>query len=156
MSTWRSSMQWPALAVAPCDSYGRTIPLNWVSRYLVELGRFDEADKTSRELLVMSREHQLDLQAAFALDLLACVAISHPQEAAESALRSFESAGRVLGFVNVRLEALQATRDFIEQPQYERALAVLRETLGADALANLMAEGAAMTQEQAIETALAL
>ena len=62
----------------------------------------------------------------------------------------------MLGFVNARIESLEAVRDFIEQPQYDRVLAVLRETLGADALARLMAEGAAATEEQAVDVALAL
>jgi hypothetical protein len=122
----------------------------------VESTRYDEAQKTSRELLVLAREYHLDVQAAWTLDLVACVAILRAQEAADRVLSVYENSGRVLGFVGARLQSLEAVRDFIEQPQYDRALAVLRETLGADALANLMAEGTALSEEQVVDAALAL
>jgi hypothetical protein len=38
--------------------------------------------------------------------------------------------------------------------QYGRVISALRESLGADAVARLMAEGASMTEEQAVEEAL--
>ncbi|MGP8099170.1 MAG: hypothetical protein ACLQHL_00170, partial [Candidatus Cybelea sp.] len=78
------------------------------------------------------------------------------QEEADRAPSGYAKAGQVLGFVDAQLEALATGRDFIERPQYERILAVLRCAIGVDVVANLMEEGAAMTQEQAIETALAL
>ena len=145
-----------ALAIAPLDSYARIVALNWLSRYLVESTRYDEAKKTSRELLVLAREHHQDIQVAGAVDIVACVAILQAQEATDRAPSGYAKAGQVLGFVDARLEALASGRDFIELPQYERVLAVLRCAMGVDVVANLMAEGAAMTQEQAIETALAL
>ena len=104
----------------------------------------------------MAREYHLDIQATLTLDLLACVAMLRAQESADRAPSVYANASRVLGFVDARLESLEAIRDFIEQPQYERVLAELRCAMGAEVVANLMAEGAAMTQEQAIETALAL
>jgi predicted ATPase/DNA-binding XRE family transcriptional regulator len=145
-----------AVAIAPPGSYTRISPLGWLSRFLVESTRYDEAKETSRELLVLAREYHLDVQAAWTLDLVACVATLRAQEAADRAPSAYANAGRVLGFVNARIESLEAVRDFIEQPQYDRVLAVLRETLGADALARLMAEGAAATEEQAVDVALAL
>jgi predicted ATPase/DNA-binding XRE family transcriptional regulator len=145
-----------AVAIAPPRSYTRISPLNWLSRFLVESARYDEAKETSRELLVLAREYHLDVQAAWTLDLVACVAILRAQEAADRVLSVYENSGRVLGFVGARLQSLEAVRDFIEQPQYDRALAVLRETLGADALANLMAEGTALSEEQVVDAALAL
>ena len=145
-----------ALAIAPPDSYLRVVALNWLSRYLVELARYDEAKKNSHELLLLAREHQLDIQVAWSLDVVACVAILRAQKAAVRAPSVYATAGRVLGFVDARLEALESGRDFIEQPQYERILAVLRETLGADALVNLRAEGATMNEDQAVEEAFAI
>ena len=145
-----------AVGIAPPGSYIRISPLNWLSRFLVEFARYDEAKETSRELLALAREYHLDIQATWTLDLLACVAILRAQESVDRAPSIYANASRVLGFVDARLESLEAVRDFIEQPQYDRALAVLRETLGADALANLMAEGAAATEEEAVDAALAL
>jgi hypothetical protein len=48
-----------------------------------------------------------------------------------------------------------AARQPAEQLIYDRALVALHRTLGADAVAKLMSEGAAMTEEQAVEEALA-
>ena len=42
---------------------------------------------------------------------------------------------------------------YIYEHAYDRAVVALREVLGADAVANLMAEGATMTEEQAVEEA---
>lgn len=42
-----------------------------------------------------------------------------------------------------------------EQQEYDRVLAVLRDAMGADAVANTMAIGAAMPQEQVVEEVLA-
>ena len=145
-----------ALAIALSDNYLKIVALYWMSRYLVELARYDVAQTNSHELLLLVREHHMDIQATITLDLVACVAILQAQEEADRAPSVYANASRVLGFIDARLDSLQAVRDFIEQPQCDRALAVLCEMLSADALANLMAEGAAMTQEQAIETALAL
>ena len=39
---------------------------------------------------------------------------------------------------------------YIYEQEYDRALAVLRDAIGADTVARLMAEGATMTEEQAI------
>jgi hypothetical protein len=89
------------------------------------------------------------------VDLATCVAILQAQEAADRARSGYAKAGQVLGFVDARLEALASGRDFIERPQYERVLAVLRETLGSDALAKLMAAGATMNADQAVEEAFA-
>lgn len=43
-----------------------------------------------------------------------------------------------------------------ERPMYDRALIALREAVGADMAARLVAEGAAMPEEQAVEEALGL
>ena len=145
-----------ALAITPSDSYARIVALNWLSRYLVEAARYDEAKRTSHALSNLAREYHLDVQVACAVDLAACVAILQAQEEADRAPSGYAKAGRVLGFVDARLEALASGRDFIERPQYERVLAVLHETLGSDALAKVMAAGATMSEDQAVEEAFAI
>ena len=145
-----------ALVITPSDSYARMVALNWLSRYLVEVARYDEAKKNSHELLLLAREHHVDVQVVCAVDLATCVAILRPQEEADRAPSGYAKAGQVLGFVDAQLEALATGRDFIERPQYERVLAVLRETLGSDVLAKLMAAGATMNADRAVEEAFAI
>jgi hypothetical protein len=45
-------------------------------------------------------------------------------------------------------------RDLDQQPEYDRIIGALRSALSAEALARLMAEGAALTEEQAVAEAL--
>jgi hypothetical protein len=42
-------------------------------------------------------------------------------------------------------------RDRDQQPEYDRVLAVLRDALGADAIAKLMAAAATTTEEHTVE-----
>jgi hypothetical protein len=63
----------------------------------------------------------------------------------------YRSCARLLGCVDARIAALGGSRDRIDEPEYDRVLTVLRDTLGSDELATLRAEGAAMTQEQVID-----
>jgi hypothetical protein len=67
---------------------------------------------------------------------------------------------RIYGFVDARLTAMGSARRWIDNPEqepyYHRALAVLRDALGDDTVAKLVAEGAAITEEQAVEEALTL
>ena len=61
-------------------------------------------------------------------------------------------AARLLGFVDAHLLG-ENTLSSAEQRLEDQTLGALREALGADAVADLMAEGALMTQEQAVATA---
>jgi hypothetical protein len=67
---------------------------------------------------------------------------------------------RIYGFVDARLAAMGSARRWMDSPEqepyYHRALAVLRDALGDDTVAKLVAEGAAITEEQAVEEALTL
>jgi hypothetical protein len=59
-----------------------------------------------------------------------------------------------LGFADARFRAIGSPRIALMEWQYGRVIFALRESLGADAVARLMAEGAAMTEEQVVEAAL--
>ncbi|MGB9652895.1 MAG: hypothetical protein WCB01_13930, partial [Candidatus Cybelea sp.] len=59
----------------------------------------------------------------------------------------YARAARTLGFVDARLAAMGSARMYIHELEYGRALASLRDALGPDRVALLMAEGAAMTEE---------
>lgn len=130
-----------------------TMTLCNISRYLVELARFDEAEEHSRESLAIALESQQDILVAWNLENLAAITGLRHRAAPNGLSTTYARAARTLGFVNARLEALQAKRDHTSRPQYERVLAVMNASLGSDAVGSLMAEGEVLSEEQAIELA---
>ena len=124
--------------------------LDSMTAYLVALGRYDEVAQCARELLDLARDHRLDVLTAYALQHLAAIA----------ALRSGDartSAARIFGFVDARLKAMGAARlHNHEQFEYDRVLATLIDAMGADEVERLMAAGAAIGEELAIDEALSL
>jgi hypothetical protein len=58
-----------------------------------------------------------------------------------------------LGFVDARLEAIGSARMYIYEQGYDRAVTVLHEAIGTDAVASFMAEGAKLSEEQAVQEA---
>ena len=126
-----------------------------MSAYLIALGWYDEAEVRARDALARAREQQRDAVVAFALQHLAAVAVLRPQAKPECTRETCVRGARILGFVDGRLTALRhAARQYTEQQEYDRVLAVLRRALGTDELAKLMSDGAALTEEQAVAYAL--
>ena len=78
------------------------------------------------------------------------------KSSAERSPTAYVRAARILGFVDARLAALGSGRFTVQEQEYDRVLAVLRDAMGAELVANLMADGAAMTEDQAVEEALAV
>ncbi len=68
----------------------------------------------------------------------------------------FSSGLRIDHSLRARIIEFFFWKGFAKRPQYERVLAVLRETLGADALVNLKVEGAMMNADRAVEEAFAI
>jgi hypothetical protein len=82
--------------------------------------------------------------------------------AAAAALRSHdgnangarrERAAMLLGFVDARLQALQAGREYTERQEHERMTDALRSAFGEEKLAELLALGAGWTEEGAAAVA---
>ncbi len=122
--------------------------------YLVLSARYEEAEKSAREMLGIARDHHMEVtRVAWALQHLAAITALRPQVDAGGA-RGRELAARLLGFADARFVATGATRDDEELQEHDRALAALQAALGADEVAEFMAEGAAMTEEQAVAEAL--
>jgi protein-L-isoaspartate O-methyltransferase len=93
----------------------------------------------------------------YALQHLAALAALRQYEAVEIEARQHRGAAKVLGYADARFEAMGAARlRNQEQQEYDRILVALRGPLGPQALADLMAAGAAMTEDQAVEAALSL
>jgi predicted ATPase/transcriptional regulator with XRE-family HTH domain len=134
--------------------------LNSMAMYLISLARYDEAERKAREALGLACEHNLDILAVIALQHLAAIGALRQRESPECRATACGQAARILGFVDTRLAALGSARHSPDSPDNEQehyqALVVVRDALGADALANLLAEGGAMTEEQAVGRALAI
>ena len=127
--------------------------LHAMATYLVALARYDEAEENAREALALRWEHDLTITTQHLLHLGATAAL-RPQPSLERRGRAHARAARLLGFVDAHFAAGAVLQDAEEQQEYDRALAALRRALGAATIAKVMAEGAAMTEEQAIEEAL--
>jgi predicted ATPase/transcriptional regulator with XRE-family HTH domain len=131
------------------------IALNMVAMCLVPSGRYGEAQASSLEALDLASDHHLHGVAAEAILQLGKIAALRPLEVGESRPTAYLRAGRLLGFAHARLMG-SARHQRDEQPEYDQALSVLHNALGTDAVASLLAEGATMTEEQAVELALAV
>ncbi len=126
-----------------------------VTRYLIALARYDEAEEHAREMLTIARERHEDVFTAFALQYLAAIAALRPRAVAEGGAEICSRAAQMLGFVDARIAAMGSARKPLDQPVYDRALSALRDEIGSETVARLMAEGSVMTEERAVEEALA-
>jgi predicted ATPase/transcriptional regulator with XRE-family HTH domain len=124
--------------------------LSSIAMYLIALSRFDEAQERARESLDLARELEQDALVAWTLQHLGAIAALRSLPDAEQAPVEYANAARTLGFVDARLAAMGSARMYIHEQEYRRALVELRGALGADQVAALMAEGAAMTAEQVV------
>jgi predicted ATPase/DNA-binding XRE family transcriptional regulator len=129
--------------------------LNDISLYLCALQRYDEAALRAGEALALARERQSDIHVACALENLAAAAVLRRVAGTAGLSDCAATAARLLGHVDARLEALGSPREPIMRPRYDRCLHLFGEALGSEAVA-LRAEGAAMSEDQAVEEALAL
>ncbi len=130
--------------------------LNAMSACRISLADYDGAEAYARESLVISNELRSSAYVARSLQRLATVAALRAQSAHERRAERYARATRLFGFVDACLAALGSPRDTLhDRQEYERAMAVLRNAMSSDQLANLMNEGAAMSEEQAIDEVLA-
>ncbi len=144
LATFRSINHARGVAAALCT----------VADYLISFAQYEEAETSAREALELAREHHLDVHVADALLRLAAIA-SLRRQGGDPDTIAYERAARVIGFVDARYAALGSSLDGMARQEYDRILAVLRGATGTDTVANLTAEGAAMSEEQAVEEASA-
>lgn len=127
-----------------------------VSAFLVCLRRYDEAAQTADEALAIAHDFKLSFLLGRALRHLA-VADTLRSDQPERLAWAREKAARIIGFVEGRLTPEGTTFSWFDSPEggeYARAQAVLRDELGSDVVARLMAEGAALTEDEVVEEAL--
>ncbi|MGA7093862.1 MAG: helix-turn-helix domain-containing protein [Candidatus Cybelea sp.] len=128
--------------------------LSSMSGYLIALARYDEAWVRAREALILARDYQRDVYAVWALQRLAAIAVLRPRAESLRASSPYARAARILGFIDARLATTGSAVVLWQQQEHDRVLNIVREAMGADTTAKLMAVGAAMTEDQAVEEAL--
>ncbi|MBV8374141.1 MAG: tetratricopeptide repeat protein [Candidatus Eremiobacteraeota bacterium] len=126
-----------ALHIATCHTNS--------AAYRIALGDLSGARDSAREGLRVARQARYEIGIAFALQHLALLA-GLGGDARRGA--------QLLGFVDAQYTALGMQREPTEQWGYDKLITALRETLSADEIAQLAADGAAWSEDQAVEEAL--
>jgi tetratricopeptide (TPR) repeat protein len=122
------------------------VDLSNAAAYSLALSRYDEAAKNGREALALAVSEKNSLWTAFALQHMAAI----------DALRGDENrAARLFGFIDARMNHLEHQREHTEEQEYERAMAVLRNKFHDGELERLMAEGARLSEDNAVAEAWA-
>jgi predicted ATPase/DNA-binding XRE family transcriptional regulator len=127
-----------------------------MSRYLIMLGRYDEAGAHASEALQLARELRIGVSVAFSLQFLALVAVLDRQSKGRRTSLDCAGAARLLGFAAVRLAELGIPEFYGVPQERDRAIALLGDAIGADEVTRLMTSGAAMTEDEAVAQARAL
>lgn len=122
------------------------IDLNNSSAYHMALGELDEAREAARETLRWAQPEQNSWNTSVALQHLALLAALNGHA---------DAAARLIGYVNKQFAELGLQREPAEEWGYERLMSSLREAFGEAEMASLVDVGAGLTEEQALEEALA-
>ncbi len=117
------------------------------SAYRIALGDVDGAHETARAGLRWARQAQDAFNVAVALQHIALLLALR---------REVRSAAHLIGYVNAQYMDLGNTREYTERWSYEKLMAALREHLSETEIEKLAAEGAAWSEDQAVEEALKL
>lgn len=118
---------------------------NNMAAYLVVLGRLEEAYAHASDAVKHGRDGQAPNQLAWSLQHLAAIA---------GARGHLEQAARVLGYCKARMVELGTIEEYTERSERERLESLLHDRIKEVALRALINEGAALTEDQAIEEAL--
>jgi len=129
------------------DALNMSVYRNNSAAYRTALGDIDGALALARDGLTFARQAQDALNVAIALQHLALLMALLGQE---------QSAARFLGYADVQLKELGATRETTERWGYEKLMTTLREHLSDAEIRKLAAEGATWSEDQAVEEALKL
>ncbi len=136
------------------DEFAQMRTLANLATYLVAANRIGDARNAAREALQFGYLAQGATTLVWALQHLAMVAALQRVDGEDRDEKA--RAARLLGFTGARLASLGAHGDFSEQQERERLQRVLADTLPPATLAVNVSAGAAMTQAQAIEEAMAI
>jgi len=127
------------------NAFNLATTYNNIAAYRIALQAVDKARESAREGLRLARQAQYALQIAIALQHLALV----------GALREETlTAVRLIGYVNTQFKELAYEREDTEKWSYDKLMAALRGHLSDAEIEKLAAEGAAWSEDQAVEEAL--
>jgi len=112
--------------------------------YCIALGYLDRAREAAREGLRLARQGQDKFLVACTLQHFALLGV----------LRQAHNAARLMGYVNLLHKELGLERESTERWANEKLMAALREQLSEAETEKLAAEGAAWSEDQAVEEAL--
>jgi tetratricopeptide (TPR) repeat protein len=115
--------------------------------YRIALGDLSAARDSAREALRVGRQVRNEGQIVTALQHLSLLA---------GLGSDARCAAQLIGYVNAQYTALGMPRETTEQWGYEMLMAALREKLSAEEIAQLAADGAAWSENQAVDEALAV
>jgi hypothetical protein len=130
------------------------VRLSLLACYLNAQGEYDEAAEYAREALDFAWQHELNDVATRTMQRLPATAVLRKQSSTKSPRETFARAARILGFADAQLAARRSSPMLSERLEHDRVLTVLRGAIGDAKVANAMALGSAMTQEQAINEAM--
>jgi hypothetical protein len=122
-----------------------TIDLNNSSAYHIALDELDEARESAQEALRSAQVEQNSWNTSVALQHVALL----------TALRGNAHLGaHLVGYVNRRLMELGVQREATEEWGYEKLVSVLREQIDEAEIKSLEQQGAAWSEDQAVQEAL--
>jgi predicted ATPase/DNA-binding CsgD family transcriptional regulator len=127
------------------DPQGEVHARYFLAALLLQSGGIDEARAHGVSLLKVSREELLPHGIPFGMQVLAGVT---------TLCACFEVAARLLGYAEARFPTQASPRDTWVEVDPERFIQPLRDRFGDERLADLMAEGAAWSEDHAVEEAL--
>jgi non-specific serine/threonine protein kinase len=120
-----------------------------VAAYELSMDRIREATAHARKALALSQAIGSEISRALALQHLAtAVALHSSKEAAENSDRN---AAAILGFVDRSFEELGYAREHTELREYERALALLGESIGDELRTSMISEGRLWTVDKVLK-----
>lgn len=116
-----------------------------LAAYRLALDQTDDARTAAREAIHIAREHQFAIHIAYAVQHLGVIAARQGNA---------ETAARLLGYVDEANRSAQVQREPTEQWSYDQLMTALRPRLPEEKIQALLAEGASLTEDEAIEAAL--
>jgi predicted ATPase/class 3 adenylate cyclase len=135
---------------------GAAISLSNIAAYLIALERYEDARISAQDGLAAARDAHWEAGVTWGLQHLAAAAALWPADNEDPARGDRLRAARLLGYADARLNGLEALRQYTEQQERDKMFAALRDALGEDQLAKLMAEGATWTEDRAVAEGLAV
>jgi predicted ATPase/class 3 adenylate cyclase len=123
-----------------------------MAAYLIALARYGEARASAAESLALGCSVHNEVIALFSLQHLAAIAVLSARDNDPSMRDIGGRAARLIGYVDARLNDLEALREYSEQQEYDATVAALSRSLGEEH-ESLAAQGRAWSQEKAVAEA---